>query len=278
MTISNVGENPERFVLAVLLATVVAFVAYRSRALTFGGAVAAVVVGSATVGGSGWWSGAALVVFFVTSTILSKVRSARSTEIRQQRGHRRDAIQVFANGGIAALMSLIGWILDTDHATAGALCAISAATADTWATEIGRLTQWPPRSIVNGTRVPVGTSGAVSVPGTAASLVGSLAIAGFAAAGVTNDWVRVGASAPATLVLIAVAGFAGSLLDSLLGATLQESFYCESCGKATESRVHWCGAGTIRVGGVARINNDVVNLVSIAVPSIAVILALAATG
>ena len=49
------------------------------------------------------------------------------------------------------------------------------------------------------------------------------------------------------------------MLDSLLGATLQASYWCPRCDKATESRIHRCGVRSNQVRGINLINNDVVN-------------------
>ena len=62
------------------------------------------------------------------------------------------------------------------------------------------------------------------------------------------------------LIGLTVGGFIGSALDSLLGATLQDQRWCDTCEKATEQRVHRCGSATRSVRGVSWIDNDVVNL------------------
>ena len=49
------------------------------------------------------------------------------------------------------------------------------------------------------------------------------------------------------------------MLDSLLGATLQSSYRCPRCEKATESRIHRCGTTAHLTKGIAIVNNDVVN-------------------
>jgi uncharacterized membrane protein len=57
-----------------------------------------------------------------------------------------------------------------------------------------------------------------------------------------------------------VGGLAGSFFDSLLGATVQSIYFCDSCNKETESTVHRCGTATRLVRGWPWLNNDVVNL------------------
>jgi uncharacterized protein (TIGR00297 family) len=159
--------------------------------LTRRGAGAALAVGLATVYGFGWRGFGLLLAFFVSSSLLSD----RTT---------RNARQVIANGGIAALAALLGsWV-----AFSGAL---AAATSDTWASEIGRHSRKPPRLITNGTPVPAGTDGGITLLGTAGGIAGALFIAVLARVLVPGGF----------LMAVAVAGIAAMLLDSLLGATLQ---------------------------------------------------------
>ena len=162
------------------------------RWLTGRGATAALAVGLATIWGLGWRGFALLLAFFISSSLLTRGG-----------GRRRNARQVLANGGIAALSALLGsWL-----AFAGSL---AAATADTWATEIGRHSPIAPRLITNGTRVPPGTDGGMTLLGTAGGIAGAGFVAGLSYV--------FGQRSP---LAIALAGVAGMLVDSLLGATVQ---------------------------------------------------------
>jgi uncharacterized protein (TIGR00297 family) len=159
--------------------------------LTRRGAVAALAVGLATIWGFGWRGFVLLLAFFVSSSLLSA------------RGGARNERQVLANGGVAALAALAGsWT-----AFAGSL---AAATADTWATEIGRHARTPPRLISNGTPVPAGTDGGLTLLGTAGGIAGAGLIAGLSFL-----------LGQRTLLAIAAGGVAGMTADSLLGATVQ---------------------------------------------------------
>jgi uncharacterized protein (TIGR00297 family) len=214
--------------------------------LTGGGAVAAVFVGAAV-----FWAGpgpaVALGVFFVSGSALTSVnRRAGKTSDDSERGG-RTARQVFANGGVAALGALLthvapeaGWCV--------VLGSLSAAQADTWATEIGARARQRPRLITTLRPVPAGTSGGMTGLGTTSGVAGAtvLAISGFLV------------GAPHALAAF-VGGVAGLLIDSLLGATVQGRFYCDGCGQETERRVHRCGARTRCRRGLGWLDNDAVN-------------------
>ena len=129
--------------------------------------------------------------------------------------------------------------------------ALAAATADTWATELGTRFGGTPRHLLTLRNVPAGTSGGVSVTGLVASVLGA-SLLGVVAA----TW----SMAPYAPVVLA--GVGGAIADSILGATVQERRHCDSCDMATERRVHHCGSRTRINGGLAGINNDVVNFLS----------------
>lgn len=99
--------------------------------------------------------------------------------------------------------------------------------------------------------MPPGTSGGVTLQGLLASAGGALAVGlGYAIFG--RDW--------SILRTALFSGLAGSLVDSLLGATLQASYWCPSCEAPTEDAQHApCGSGTDLRGGCAWMTNDTVN-------------------
>jgi len=164
------------------------------RWLTRRGAAAALAIGLATVWGFGWRGLFLLLAFFVSSNLLTT--AAKGGEGRNER-------QVLANGGAAALAALAGsWA-----AFAG---SIAAATADTWATEIGRHSRTAPRLITNGRPVPAGTDGGITLLGTVGGFAGAGFIAGLAFI-----------VEPRVAIAVGAAGVFGLLLDSFLGATLQ---------------------------------------------------------
>jgi uncharacterized protein (TIGR00297 family) len=230
-----------------------ALVARITRSLSRSGAAAALVAGTICTA-AGWSWAILLISLFITATALSKLRRRRKTRLVGsivEKGGERDAWQVLANGGVC-VAAAAGYLIHPDPlwfaAGAGSL---AAASADTWATEIGTLSRRDPVSITSWQRVPPGTSGGVTLVGTLGGLVGAL----FVAAGAwLLQW-------PVPFAAIALAGIAGALIDSILGGTLQARRWCDRCGKFTERKIHDCGTPTTRAGGVKGMNNDVVNAI-----------------
>lgn len=242
-----------------VLASGASYLAYRARMLTVSGAIAAGLLGTLVFGLGGWQWAALLILFFVSSSLLTRCFKRRKQEYMDDyaKGDQRDAGQVAANGGVAAAFVLL------HQATGGASLAwigfagaLAAATADTWATELGVLGRSKPRLITAiANEVEAGTSGAVSIPGTIAALAGGTLIA--AAAGALPP------SLPRLeTVGIAVGGLAGALVDSVLGASIQAIYYCPLDRRQTEKHpFHSCGAETTLVRGQGWMNNDRVNAI-----------------
>jgi len=233
----------------VLLAAAVAAAAYRARALTLRGAIAAALVGTCTFGAGGWPYAAVLLAFFLPSTLLSRVGRRRKAMLVDTGKHgARDAWQVLANGGVAATCAAAAAALGQPALAAAFAGAFAAASADTWGTEIGTLSREQPRSILSFKPVAAGLSGGVTALGTAAELGGACVVAVVAAAAGATPFSAVAAG-----------GIAGALADSLLGACLQERRYCAACARECETNPHACGAPTSAVRGLPWISNDAVN-------------------
>lgn len=248
--------------IGLILSVYIALAAERRRALTRSGAIAAVAVGTAVFGLGGGVPGLALIAFFLTGTALSRYRKAEKAERTGdlvEKGAERDATQVLANGGPAAAFCVLYALTGAELCRVGALGALSAAAADTWATEIGLLARHAPRHLLTWREVKPGTSGAVSTPGLWGMTAGALFI------GLLTLWdPDMGGASIGRLLIVAAAGICGGLGDSLLGATVQERRECLGCGAPTEQRTHSCGAPTICVGGVMGIDNDTVNALATA--------------
>lgn len=242
-----------RAAIGAVFSTLVALAARRARTLATSGAIAAAVVGTLSVA-AGWSWGALLLSMFVSSSALSRLGEREKAErvgSVVEKGGDRDARQVFANGGVYAVAALGSLIVPSPIWYSIGAGALAASAADTWATEVGTLAGRDPISILSGRRVAPGTSGGISLVGTAAG-IGGAAFIGAATALVR--W-------PAPVAAVVAGGMAGALADSLLGATVQARRWCEQCAASTERVVHSCGTPTRHAGGLAGFDNDAVNAV-----------------
>jgi uncharacterized protein (TIGR00297 family) len=251
-------------VIGAALSVFVALAARRARTLGTSGAIAAALVGTISLA-AGWSWGALLLAMFVSASALSRLGERQKAERVGpvvEKGGERDASQVLANGLVYAVAAL-GFVLAPSPVWfAIGAGALAASAADTWATEVGTLAGADPISIVSGRKVAPGTSGGISLVGTAAGVGGALFIG--AAAKLAN-W-------PVPFAAVALGGVAGALADSLLGATVQARRWCELCVKSTERSVHSCGTPTRHAGGLVGFDNDAVNAVCSSVGALVALL------
>lgn len=216
--------------------------------------------------GSVIWFGS-LIAFFVSSTILSKWKKHAKEEAESgyEKTGRRDAGQVLANGGLGLVLCVAYWAFPHPLLWYAYLGVMAAVTADTWATEIGGLSRTPPRSIKTGQCVPPGTSGGISGLGMGASLAGGLFIGAAAwmllamSGQPAPDAVTAALRPVAWIGVASLAGVIGSLADSWIGATWQQTYRCGTCGREIEQARH-CGKPAVQIRGRTGWNNDTVNV------------------
>jgi uncharacterized membrane protein len=272
--------------------------AYKKKSLDISGAYAAFFVGFACIFSSVKF-GVLLLVFFFTSSKLTAMGKERKRsidfEFKEGEGQ-RNYVQVFANGLFCSIIAML-WYHEMGFPgvfydqgvnfsrielrlpsllLVAYISATACNTGDTWSSEIGVLSNSKPRLITNLFRfVPTGTNGGISLLGLIGATCGGLTI-GICA------WlcqvimhlvtsVQSESNAPAPLgfiglVLVGVwGGLGGSLLDSLLGATLQYSgwdekiqkvVHSESCGTASSPRT------AVHISGIDILDNHAVNALS----------------
>lgn len=257
------------------ISALIGALAYWRKSLSKSGVLGAILVGTTIFGLGGWVWGLLLIAFFVLSSALSHFKASAKEAVAEKfdKGGRRDLGQTLANGGVGALIAVAFFLLPGPLWMAAFAGAMATVNADTWATELGVLSKKPPRLITNGQVVEPGTSGGVSLQGTAATLAGALAIeltgvllvlidgllggSVNALLGESGVWggVRL---LPSTLL----GGLAGSLFDSLLGATVQAIYYSPSRRKETEKKIDPDGTPNEHRRGWRWLTNDWVNALS----------------
>ncbi len=246
-----------QLLIGLFFGVVIAYAAWRLKALSRSGAYAAAISGGLIFGLGGLPWAVLLLTFFISSSALSRLFAKRKAGLSEKysKGSQRDWGQVLANGGLGAGLAVVHSILPGETwpwiAFAGAMAAVNA---DTWATELGVLNPSLPRMLTTGKPVERGSSGAISVLGSLAALAGAglvalLAYVFFPKMGFVAVWIG------ATL-----GGIGGAFFDSLLGATVQAIYWCPNCKKETERHpLHLCGTQTSQIRGWSWLDNDWVN-------------------
>ena len=201
-------------VISVLLS----LICWKLKMLTVGGGVASLVTGIfvGIVGSLEWF--ALLVVFSATGFIATKLDFERKKKAGVQEGvnGERTAMNVIGVGLPPCIIAAIAWLFqDLNYVmmSAAYIGTMAVATADTIASEIGIRDEkvW---LITSFKKVDKGTNGGISVLGTVSSLAASFIIS-------VVGWIIVFHTLDVLVLIPTLAGFAGNLLDSVFGATLE---------------------------------------------------------
>ena len=206
----------QSIVLATAANVVVAWVGYRAGMVTRAGAATGALIGVAITATTGWSGWTLLLATFLAASISSRLGLRRKMllGIAEERGGRRGPENAIANTGLATVAALLAVsTLHRDLALLAFVTALAAGGSDTIASEIGKA--WGRRTYLVSTfrRVAPGTSGAMSLEGTLAGVVGAALLGAIGAA--------VGLIPQTALVAVVAGATVGALAESLLGATLE---------------------------------------------------------
>jgi len=270
--------TPLRWVSATVVPVIVVSWGHGRKSLTTSGALLALIVGFClTLAHYSFFL--CLLAFFITSSKATKYKQElkETAEEDFKEGGQRNWLQVLCNGGMAFELSLL-YLLDIGSSDLpvdfrhqyraswlgmAVLGAIACCNGDTWASELGSvLAKQDPFLITTFQKVPRGTNGGVTPMGLLVSFLGGVAVGVAYFVGVVMSASAVDREiAPNQLLIILVGGLGGllgSLLDSLIGASLQFSGKDAKSGKIVEV----AREGVIPICGKMVLDNHSVNLVS----------------
>ena len=215
-------QDLSHWLLALALNALLIALAQRTPLLTPAGWVHAGILGTLLWGSLGWRGWLAVVAYLALGSLVTRLgfRGKQARGLAEGRGGRRGPENVWGSALVGALLALLAcraptvWVVPLLLAFAA---SFTAKLADTFGSEIGK--RWGRHTVLITTLrpVPAGTEGAVSLEGTAASLVGALLMA----------LVMLGLGllqAPSALLLVVLVGMVATLLESLVGATLQQRY------------------------------------------------------
>lgn len=195
----------------VVMLVVIGIMVYAKKAIDLLGTAFMVIMGVIIIfapnAGVNWLF--LIIIFLLLGLVFTKYKHQYKKEIKIYEGT-RTIRNVVSNGIVPFTMAAFGNY-------GGFIGSIATATADTMASEVGVTTT--PRLITTFKKVPPGTDGGVSIPGTAAGIIGA-GIIGISAyiLGIFPDPVK-------TLEIAVISGTIGCFVDSILGAVLERKKY-----------------------------------------------------
>lgn len=226
--------------------------AYFKESITLDGGIAALIIGASIYQLSDTtllWN---LLAFFIIGSVISKItnKTKDQAEQNQEFSGPRNYKQVFAN---ALPSTLIVWYchivpVNSDYIVL-AYILFATSFADTFASELGMLSSGKVVSIINFKPLLTGVSGGVSVIGTLSGLLGSVISSFF----VFNYGFNI-------MILVALLGFMGMLIDSLLGAIFQRKYLNDS-GRLVD---YYPGNNHVQ-SGYSLISNNTVNVLTLCI-------------
>jgi uncharacterized protein (TIGR00297 family) len=197
---------------ALLVTGAFAAIAYALGMISRSGALGGLLVGTTIYASLGPRGFAVLALFVIGGSLLTRLgyASKARTGTAQEHGGRRSARNALANCAVATFCAILA-ATGSEPFAAAFVASLGAAFADTAESEIGQLFSRRPRLITTLQKVPPGTDGAISLPGT---LAGAVAAGLTAVLGLTLALLE----SPGFAFLIAIAAFLGTIADSLIGA------------------------------------------------------------
>lgn len=214
--LAQAGQTLRGAAVGLLLNIVVALSGWAARTVSMSGVVAGVVIGTIIYACAGPGAWLMLLIAFAAAAVTSRIGYKRKLQlgIAEERGGRRGAANAIANTGFAAGAALLAVMSPYRmEALLAVAAALAAGSSDTVASEIGKAFGRRTFLVTGLKPVPPGTSGALSLEGTAAGVVAAALLALVA--------VHTGLISQHLLLVVVIAATAASLIESALGATLE---------------------------------------------------------
>lgn len=222
----NYQADLQMVVAAVIVGFTFGYFAFRAKTADLTGLFSAALVGIillvfAAPQGPQWFL--IMLAFFILGSAATKYKFEYKKRIGVEQGQSgaRGYRNVFANGIVAAAAAVLFGVFQQPVFVVMYVGCIATAAADTLASEIG-VTGGVPYMITTLKKVPIGTNGGVTVTGELVALLGGLVVSLVALLlGVITPWMA---------VVCTLAGFVGTNIDSLVGATLENRGFLGNAG------------------------------------------------
>jgi uncharacterized protein (TIGR00297 family) len=164
-----------------------------------------------------------MLTFFILGSAATKYKFEYKKRIgvEQGKGGARGYRNVFSNGIIAAAAAVLFGVFQQPVFVVMYVGCVATAAGDTLASEIG-VTGGIPRLITTLRQVPVGTNGGITVTGETVALFGAFVVSGVA--------LLLQVITPQMMAICTLAGFVGTNIDSVIGATIENRGFLGNAG------------------------------------------------
>ena len=219
----NYQADLQMVVAAVIVGFTFGYFAFRAKTADLTGLFSAALVGIILVvfADARWFI--IMLAFFILGSAATKYKYGYKKRIGVEQGQSgaRGYRNVFANGIVAAAAAVLFGVFQQPVFIVMYVGCVATAAADTLASEIG-VTGGVPRLITTLKEVPIGTNGGVTVTGETVALLGGFAVSMIAFV--------LGVVTLPMVVICTIAGFVGTNIDSLVGATLENRGFLGNAG------------------------------------------------
>jgi uncharacterized protein (TIGR00297 family) len=222
----NYQADLQMIVAAVIVGFTFGYFAFRAKTADLSGLFSAALVGIillvfAAPYGPSWFL--IMLTFFILGSAATKYKFEYKKRIggEQGKGGARGYRNVFSNGIIAAAAAVLFGVFQQPVFVVMYVGCVATAAGDTLASEIG-VTGGIPRLITTLRQVPVGTNGGITVTGETVALFGAFVVSGVA--------LLLQVITPQMMAICTLAGFVGTNIDSVIGATIENRGFLGNAG------------------------------------------------
>jgi uncharacterized protein (TIGR00297 family) len=215
--------NTNMIIIAIIISFAFGIVSYKMKAADLSGLFSAALMGILIIvfADITWFF--VMLTFFILGSGFTKFKYEKKKRegVAESRGGVRGFLNVFANGLVSLCAAVLFGIYQEPAFAALFLGSVSAAMADTTASELGMLGKTP-YLITTFKKVPKGTDGGITLIGEIAATIAAfiLCMTAYALNVVSFDMALIGV----------LAGFVGTNVDSLVGATLERKGIVQNTG------------------------------------------------
>lgn len=242
-------SNP-LFFASVYIAIAIFLIVFFTGAIDYPGAITSMCM----VFCFGYFGGYGAMFFLIGAYFAIYVISIVSRKIKKDNQKtQRGIVQILINGGLGTFVLIVSHLISSQGILASALVVIAGCFIDSVSSDIGTLSKKMPYDILSKKHVEAGMSGGVTTLGTVSALIAS-AVCAVAICGICHMnflWV----------LIVTPLIFLQTVVDTVLGSTIQAKYACSKCGKQIETPYH-CDRLAIFKRGITVVNNNAVNLIS----------------